>query len=555
MRKIILFVSLFFLPFLVKANSINSIKMDIYIDSSGTAHIKEVWEANLNEGSEGYKPYYNLGRSVISNFKVTMDGREFNYNNNWNISDSFDEKSYQNGINYISDGVELCFGISDYGRHTYTLSYDISNFVVNTSDNFQIVYWTLFPYDYNPSPSRVYIKIYSDFKYSDNLDVWGYGKYGMPTYVYDGYIEIDSEGKVYNDEYITVLVKFPNGTFNTHVTLDNTFDEYYNMAEEGAVNYSDNNKVSVLEIILGILPYLITMMSFILVIVSAAGRTKYGSYKLDFGKTKNKVKDVTYYRDLPYRKENLSRVYWIACQYNLISKQTDYLGAILLKWFKLGNIKIEKKIENKKNSNKEETTIVFNNCMNLPEIEIDLYRMMYESSIDGNLEKKEFEKWCKKNYSKILKWFNEAIDSETEKLISEGMLTREGNKKKCIVNPVMMEEAKKIAGIKKFLLEFSNIKDRSSIEVSLWEEYLMYAQIFGIAKKVMKEFKDLYPDVITEEVYSNIDFIYFVSYRGMNTATAARNRANSYSSGGGGFASGGGGGGSFGGGGGGGGFR
>lgn len=83
----------------------------------------------------------------------------------------------------------------------------------------------------------------------------------------------------------------------------------------------------------------------------------------------------------------------------------------------------------------------------------------------------------------------------------------------------------------------------------------MYAQIFGIAKKVMKEFKDMYPDVITEEIYSNIDFIYFVSYSGMNSATTARNRANSYSAGGGGFSSGGGGIGSFGGGGGGGGFR
>ena len=49
-----------------------------------------------------------------------------------------------------------------------------------------MIYWTLFPYDYNPSPERVYIKIYSDFKYADTLDVWGYGKYGAPTYVYDG---------------------------------------------------------------------------------------------------------------------------------------------------------------------------------------------------------------------------------------------------------------------------------------------------------------------------------------------------------------------------------
>lgn len=337
-------MALFFIPLFVKANSINNIRMDIYIDASGTAHVTEVWDAKLNEGTEGYKPYYNLGESTISNFQVKMGNKEFTYNDNWNTSDSFEEKSYHNGINYLSDGVELCFGISSYGQNTYTLSYDISNFVVNTSDNYQMVYWTLFPHDYNPSPARVYVKIYSDFRYSDTLDIWGYGKYGMPTYVYDGYIEIDSEGKVYNDEYITILIKFPSGSFASKVTLDKSFEEYYNMAEEGAVSYSDNNKSSALNIFLSVLPILMTFSLIIFAMVKVSTASKYGTYRLNFGETKNKVKDVVYYRDLPYKKEELSRVYWIACQYNLISKQTDYLGAILLKWFKLGNIRIEKNI-------------------------------------------------------------------------------------------------------------------------------------------------------------------------------------------------------------------
>ena len=60
-------------------------------------------------------------------------------------------------------------------------------------------------------------------------------------------------------------------------------------------------------------------------------------------------------------------------------------------------------------------------------------------------------------------------------------------------------------------------------------------------------------------VYDGVTFVHYVSYSGMNSATTARSRAQSYSSsgvGGGGFSSGGGGGGSFGGGGGGGGgFR
>ena len=99
------------------------------------------------------------------------------------------------------------------------------------------------------------------------------------------------------------------------------------------------------------------------------------------------------------------------------------------------------------------------------------------------------------------------------------------------------------------------MKDKRAIEVKMWRDYLIYAQIFGMAKEVAKEFKNLYPEVITDEMYNDVILINTFSSSGVSAASAARSRAESYSSGGGGFSSGGGGGGSFGGGGGGGGFR
>ena len=171
MKKIIFLIVLLLIPNIILANEIYNIDMNIYVDNNGTAHVIEEWQTNLNEGTEGYKPYYNLGTSEITNFKVKINGEDYTYNDNYNINGSFSDKKYQNGYNYINNGVELCFGITKYGKNTYTLSYDISNFVVNTSDGYQMIYWTLFPYDYKPNPERVYIKIYSDFKYSDTLDV------------------------------------------------------------------------------------------------------------------------------------------------------------------------------------------------------------------------------------------------------------------------------------------------------------------------------------------------------------------------------------------------
>ena len=84
---------------------------------------------------------------------------------------------------------------------------------------------------------------------------------------------------------------------------------------------------------------------------------------------------------------------------------------------------------------------------------------------------------------------------------------------------------------------------------------MIYAQIFGIADKVAKQFKKLYPNVIAnyEErygySYSDIMFVHTVSSSVMSSAISSRDRANAYSSGGGGFMSGGGRRGSFGGGG------
>ena len=128
------------------------------------------------------------------------------------------------------------------------------------------------------------------------------------------------------------------------------------------------------------------------------------------------------------------------------------------------------------------------------------------------------------------------------------------------IDDSMMKEAEEMAGLKRFLKELTVIKEREPIEVKLWNEYLMYASIFGIADEVASQFRKLYPEVITEMDrmgydYNDVIFIHTITSDGIKSATTAKSRAESYSSGGGGFSSGGGGGGSFGGGGGGGGFR
>jgi len=540
---------------IVYANDITKITMDIYVDENGNAHITEEWSAILSSGTEGYKPYYNLGESEIKNFKVSLNNQEFTTLPYWDVDASFESKKYKAGINEVSDGYELCFGISHYGTNIYKMNYTITNFVSELEDS-QMIYWQLIPYDLSDKPDYVYIKIYSDFSYEDTLDVWGYGNYGGYAYVYDGYIELIHEDELQSDEYMTVLVKFPKGTFNTSSSLDNDFEYYLDMAEDGATTYSD--EASIFEVVFAIIAFIINLLPFIVVMIIVfltASSSEYGTKRLKFNKGMKNIKNAPYFRDIPCNK-NIFKAYWIACQYGLVKKKTDFLGTILLKWIKnknVENIKVESKF-----LKKEERAIKLITSNGLSVFEIELFDMMNAASKDGILESKEFEKWCKINYKKILNWFNKVIDEETMNFVSEGLITEEVKAfgiKTYLVNNNMRDLALQMAGLKKFLNEFSNIKERKSIEVTLWEEYLMYAQIFGIAKKVAKEFKELYPDIITDEVYDDFIFIHTISYSGVSAATTARDKAQSYSSGGGGFSSGGGGGGSFGGGGGGGGFR
>ena len=194
------------------------------------------------------------------------------------------------------------------------------------------------------------------------------------------------------------------------------------------------------------------------------------------------------------------------------------------------------------------------------ETERKLFTMLYQASNDGVLENKEFEKWCNKSYVKVLKWFDDILEEQKDLLVQEGKITVQEKpifkifkRKVYIATPELKEEAVQLAGLKKFLNEYTLIKEREPLEVTLFEEYLIYAQMMGIAKKVAKEFKEIYPEIVEQSKfvsYDNIIIINAYATHGISTARSAEARARSYSSGGGGFSSGGGGGGSFGGGGG-----
>lgn len=564
----VLSIAIFGLTKSVKANSINKISMDIYVNSNGDATISEIWDCNATQGTEIYHPYYNLGNSTIKNLSVSENNTTYQTLSSWSTSSSLENKAYKCGINKVSNGVELCWGISEYGSHTYTVKYNITDFVANLTDS-QMIYWTLIPKDFSNPIGSVYIKIHSNFDIEDSVDVWGYGNYGGTAYVYDGYIEMQSAGRLDTNEYMTILVKFPQGTFSSSNSLKHDFEYYFNMAEKGAKKYAKKSGsdfgdrfVGALSIIGLLVALFFTVLFTILGVMRSEGESKL-TIKKDSAISN---REIEYFRDIPCNGD-IFRAYYIGYSYKLLKNRTDILGALLLKWLKDSLITIEKRSVSSLVKRDSDVIVIKRGKFDsiTDENEQRLFKMISDASGDGVLEKKEFENWCDSNYDMILGWFKNVMDDERYKLESEGLINVVDTKylKFYIVTtheatPALKQEALELAGLKKFLKEYSLIASREPIEVNLFEDYLIFAQLMGIAKEVAKNFKDVYPDIIEQSHFNDYDNISFVNHcmsHGYSAAQNGMSRASSYSSGGGGFSSGGGGGGSFGGGGGGGGFR
>lgn len=520
----------------VQANEMRSIDMNVFIDENGNANVTETWQYYSDSGTECYHSYKNLGNSKIKNLIVSDDVMTYEILDGWDVNGSFDDKKYKCGINNTSDGIEICWGISEYGNKEYVVNYVITNFVSELNDS-QMAYWELIPQ--GTAPQEASITIWSELDYEDTLPVWGYGNYGGFCYVADGKIEMKSDGALDDDEYMTILVKFSNGMFNCVEKIDEDFEYYYDLSVENAEKYQEDDVTGTLAVIIF---FMITVFTFILSIAVISMQENVKVEKSDI----KSMKSAPLYRDIPCN-GNVERAFYISALYKLTKKDADLFGALLLKWLKMDLISIQPDLRGKKKAIVLKNTGDSNDFDSQKEKEI--YNMMKVASKDDVLSQGEFEKWCNKNYNKIFKWLENVKKEEIVELVKEGKITKL-KKNKYQAESTLTKDAMELAGLKNFLKEYTLIKERAPIEVKMFEEYLIYAQIFGIAKEVQKAFKDLYPDIVAESCYStydNINFIYMYSNSAMESA--ARAQANAYNSGGGGFSSGGGGGGSFGGGG------
>lgn len=515
MKKIYNALKIIFITFITlmvfqtksNANSISQIDMDVYIDNQGNATIKEVWMASMSQGTEGYRVYENLGSSKISNFTVTDEtGVVYNSLSDWNTNASFDSKAYKSGLHYISGGVELCWGISSYGNKTYTLKYNISNLVTQYTDT-QGIYFNFVNLDQNIG--NVNIIIHSDYNFSlSNAKIWSFGNNGRINFK-NGKIVLNSGGALSSSQYMVSLVRFEKNLFNTNNKSSKTFDDIYtsamsNVTDKSTNSFRESKLYSFLLVLLYAIPILIVFKIFTRRKSKSTSTKEYAP--LDIGNKINKS-EIEYFREIPCNGD-LYYAYWVLLKFNILKEEdckNGLIGAILLDYIKKDYIKIcetQKELFNFKDNN---YCIDLSNLINLEiknnELEKQLIEILKQASnYDNLLEAKEFENWCKTNYNIVNNWFENIIKCQTIRLQQKRLITEtiETKRNKTFItrhlDSSVRNEAIQLLGLKQFLLDYSLIAEREIIEVNLWEDYLIFAQLIGIAEKVEEQFSKIYPD-------------------------------------------------------------
>lgn len=503
----------------VQANSIEKIEMDIDLDENGDATVIETWQANLTQGTEGYRPFFKLQDSKILDFSVTDESeRKYQIISDWNTNESFDYKSYKCGIKETSNGVELCWGISQYGNKIYTLKYKINKLVTQYTDC-QGIYFNFLKL--NQDVNEVVIKIHCNNNLSvENSKIWSYGYKGTINFE-NGDIVLDSKGKLSKSQYMVGLIKFENNIFSTNNKSDLSFEDVKKSAKSD-IRILVNVILTIISILLN--PFTIFIIVILISIIKGANKKTIVEKSVSAEEPLNILQEdrrlpaddkVEYYREIPCDKD-LEVTYWVCYQYYVSADSVlkkGIVGAIFLKWFKEGKIAINKN-QNKKIEFKDNNYSIDLSKIEYGENEVENSLIAILKSAAGKneiLEPNELKNWCKYNYENMKNWFDNILNYTERKLLGQGLITKGYSDGIAVrnVSQKLKEDALKLKGLRRFLLDYSLISEKEYIEVQIWEEYLIFAQLLGVADKVQEQFSKLYPNF---KSYTILDMSNTTSY-------------------------------------------
>lgn len=529
-------------------NNVSEIDISVTVRNDGSAYIVQNWRGEFNEGTENYIPINTYGIE-LSNFMVSDENGTYSLQNSWDVDASFEEKARKCGINETADGIELCFGISEYGENRYAIEYVVKDFIKSYTDydgtNFMFINPNMSTF---PTDGHINIVMENSTALDENnARIWAFG--------YDGNIEFQNGAinawttqALNNDASMIVMLELDKGIIYPQAEVNKSFEVIKEIAFEGSDygydNIYDDEEVGIFGMIIGFLTMLIIPALIVLVIVFLVKRKK---------AIKKFYKETGYFRDVP-NGGKIEVSHYLAQSFDVAGEESLIIGTLILSMINKGFL--EPQIDESVGffgKVKESVNIKLVKEPDTP-VELRLYNLLSASAgDDGILQEKELENYSYRHPEKINAFVDSVGKSGENEFISLGGFTNgTGN---CIkdLSDKGKSELAEIMGLKKYLEEFTLIAERGISETVIWKDYLIYATLFGIADKVLKQLEKVYPEKLPElESYNRNVIIATGYYRSMYLSSQRAIQARRTSGaggrasfgGGGGFSGGGSGGGS-----------
>ena len=569
-----------FTPVEASSSYVKKMTINCVIDQSGTATFTEVWDMYAYQGTEVYKQFDNMHDQKLTLVSVT-DNKNVTYKNvgTWNVDQSRSYKKNKCGLIDDNGDYQLCFGVGDYGHRTFTMVYKISHFVNQYKENQGINYAFMSNMELEVQSVDVNVSSPALSFTKDNSGIWAFGFEGNCDFLTNGHVHLYTTQSVSGGK-VQLLMKLNSFQYTSPSTYHQSekFSDVLDDAREGS-SYNENDSYQSKSTLKDTLDVIVPSLIFVLVIVvwalsfvvkrgNSSLTSDGGPMKFEDGVSFDK-KNVHSFQDIPCDKD-LLYFYYLAKRCGILNKgRSGLMSAFVLKWLRDGSIRFDRG-EDKGLIFKHETyTVDFSKPINCSSASEEKLVAMFKRAAGENqlLETKEFEHWCKRNYDDVEDWFDE-VDTYTEAWMKAQDYYKEETtyrrifgldfpKTKKFYTVKTREDMEHVYGLYKFLKDQDNMKDKQVLEVKLWEEYLIFATIMGIADEVEKQLPIACPEFNRTsdiDVYQTSWVTRNFIYAGVMSADNAYNAANGSSSwgGGGGGASFGGGGGGFSGGGGGG---
>lgn len=461
---------------LCAGSDVDSLRINVELRDDGAALVTETWRINVSDDiSEWYLVADNMGRMTIEDLRVCDEtGNEYVNEGEWNVNRSRARKAGRCGLVTKSDGYEICWGVGSSGWHTYTVRYLHTGLVKGHEDldGFNHMFVAR---DLGSSPQSIVLTIRKPGLEltTENTKVWAFGFHGE-IHVEDGAVVARTTEPFTRRSALIAMVGFEKGLFHPALTESRTFDEVRQTAMEGS-DYREPDKDG--DFWIGLLVGLGVVLS-VFVSVKVIVKTVKRKRELLGGGMRN----VAWFRDAPLGGDlKKSSNILLAFSGNTMLERQNLIAAYITRLFYRGAFEIVPQPGKSKP------------LMRIRELEVDdstdsrsdaglesrLYSFIKEAAgEDGILQKNELQRWANRHGEALYDWGVDAWNGVT-------------------IWTMKPEDARQVFGLRRYLKDFTMIKDRGVVEVKLWNNYLIFASLYGIADQLMKDFRKVCPEYFT----------------------------------------------------------